>query len=66
MVLYSFNGILANSTFPPFFVFVRNPLEETGCGKSTQCPQFLLDANPDGSIVVTQRKCQLEGTASAS
>jgi hypothetical protein len=29
---------------------------ETGCGKSTQCPQFLLDINPVANIVVTQRK----------
>ncbi|VEU33652.1 unnamed protein product [Pseudo-nitzschia multistriata] len=27
---------------------------ETGCGKSTQCPQFILDANPTASIAVTQ------------
>ena len=27
---------------------------ETGCGKSTQSPQFILDANPTCSIVVTQ------------
>ena len=33
---------------------------ETGCGKSTQCPQFLLDANPEANIVVTQRKFLLQ------
>jgi hypothetical protein len=28
---------------------------ETGCGKSTQCPQFILDDIPTSNIVVTQR-----------
>ncbi len=66
------DNLPASKARPEFFRILHNPQNkqvilvtgETGCGKTTQIPQFILEENPTSKIVVAQpRRLAATGVA---